>query len=125
MKRKKHLFILALGYPLFTAFQLKFGHTVLGNLGDTLIFTIAPVFFILLLVREWKNGDATRLTIHERRSLNYFIHTYLTIHLYYCLCAINNLCGGEYNWILFHNNIIFYYILGTSLIFTIFNNREP
>lgn len=124
-KRKRNLFLLALLYPLFTAFQLKFGHSLLGNLGDSLLFSVSPVFFIILLVIQWKSNDDTRLTINERRSLKYFIYSYITIHLYYCLCAINNLLGERYEWVLRHNNLIFIYILVTSLIFSIFNSHEP
>ena len=110
MSRNGRIFLITHLYPLFTALELQYAYNLLGDLTDSLLYNIAPVFFIILIVNEWKQTSAVKLCFSERRSLTFFVYSFISFHVYYCLCSIENSIGNR-SWVSEHNNFVFYFII--------------
>lgn len=119
MSREGKLLIITHCYPFCVSAELEFGYKYLGNLYDELLFNIMPGFFILLVVYEWVKTSTKKLSFGERRSLWFFVISFIMFHLYYCMCTVMNAMDNR-PWIQEHNDFITYFVIFTFIFYLIY-----
>src|SRR5882757_3425513 len=85
MSREQKIFAICHLYPLYILGDMIFlDWTPIC----TAIFNIAPIFFVILLVREWIKASHLRLSLLEEKSLYVFAYFFTIVHCYYAACAL-------------------------------------